>query len=979
MEYSQYSSPDASSVGGITTGKKSISILYFNFAPSSSFCRLSCDMLKITRISFISLSFMVISFWSPYALAESYFTIIINGKTFNIHKQQLHSEKRGQENPADIFAIGSEDSGLKLPLNQLEESMGVPALSRLARFIGRPLDYLLRYGTDLTRWALLEYYPLHTVLFKEESIETKNDTSLSEPAQECTACSDHLLKSRTVMETDCGHLLHLGCLEKMLNNARLSVSSVKCPQCTKELTTLEAAFMDRALNAKFLRSASRGDLITLTALLEAGVDVDATDRADNTALHLAAQTGHYDIADLLIKFGVETSRKNNNGLSPKELAVASGQVAITLMLTEAAKTPNIFFSAGHGKTGVIKKWLEEGNDPGLKREQDGMTLLHLATRNNHPDIVQLLLAQGKSLSMHEYMLSVTDSNRRTPLHYACDQGYTKMVEILLDYQPENEIQDHQGQTALMLARVKGHNELIRLLERSARREETVAETSFDSAIPQPVNNSQPALQHTDRPQPTTGSGDVDYYTLHIAQTEIRIPQKNVRRKLASTLINKLNPQCLDCGKIIGSSLVTHVNNHVIECEQCRQFKPPADKSITERKSALKHHQQTCRGRRLGVPDYKSMLAERNYSVMAFFSRYATSESFQRLLATGDASLAPAMKMHDALNGQTVLHLLFAYAPPESIVYFLQSQKHVLNKGGELLAMRDSKGWTAMHMLFHRQPPDIVKLFLTLNKTLLINNPSFLKAYDTNRLSPLHLLFKHAPPNTTDIIFADTIEILNSSPALIGLVDNKANTPFHYLLEKNNTKVTELFLRHYPSWLKSYPKLLLFKNRKTLTLLHAFCLTARPDQIRQLFSVSAQSISPEELVFRNPNQWSVLDCLQYRVQPETLAPWLEKHLSNDQNLLLILPQDFEDWAVWLKKIQMNFGQNIDHTIRVIVQHAERPNPFLPVYQNYQQPRTDAGYYPITGNDTSKPHSNQPGQVTGSVGGVINSLHQAVGNR
>lgn len=89
------------------------------------------------------------------------------------------------------------------------------------------------------------------------------------------------------------------------------------------------------------------------------------------------------------------------------------------------------------------------------------TPLHVATMANRPEVVKLLLDCGAKMDVH-------DCQGNTPLHRACQKGYTDIVTIMLDKissNPKEYIQraNFEGQTCLHLASLNDHREIIGLL------------------------------------------------------------------------------------------------------------------------------------------------------------------------------------------------------------------------------------------------------------------------------------------------------------------------------------------------------------------------------------------------------------------------------------------------------------------------------------------------------------------------------------
>jgi ankyrin repeat protein len=164
-----------------------------------------------------------------------------------------------------------------------------------------------------------------------------------------------------------------------------------------------------------------------------------------------------------------------------------------------------------GDLAIVQQALNDGANVNAKIEDGGthynshVTLLILAIRKRHTDIVELLLSQpdilvnekdsdGKTaliwaswngltyivellLSQPNILVNEKDNSGRTALFVASFYGRIDIVELLLA-QPDilvNE-KDNSGRTALMLANLKGHARIVELLEDfKTNKEKTLSE------------------------------------------------------------------------------------------------------------------------------------------------------------------------------------------------------------------------------------------------------------------------------------------------------------------------------------------------------------------------------------------------------------------------------------------------------------------------------------------------------------------------
>jgi transposase len=71
---------------------------------------------------------------------------------------------------------------------------------------------------------------------------------------------------------------------------------------------------------KLFEAARSGDVSAARVALDAGADVTATDKAEQTPLHLAAMRGHIGVARLLIENGADPNAKDHRQQTPLDLA-----------------------------------------------------------------------------------------------------------------------------------------------------------------------------------------------------------------------------------------------------------------------------------------------------------------------------------------------------------------------------------------------------------------------------------------------------------------------------------------------------------------------------------------------------------------------------------------------------------------------------------------------------------------------------------
>ena len=137
-----------------------------------------------------------------------------------------------------------------------------------------------------------------------------------------------------------------------------------------------------------------------------GIQVDATNTVDETALMLAANANDIAVANLLIEAGASVNRPN---WTPLHYAASKGHLAMMHLLIDSdayidAESPNgttpLMMAAYYASPSAVKLMLEEGADPTLKN-QDGMTALDLALAKDKTLSAQYIRVFIESLSLKD--------------------------------------------------------------------------------------------------------------------------------------------------------------------------------------------------------------------------------------------------------------------------------------------------------------------------------------------------------------------------------------------------------------------------------------------------------------------------------------------------------------------------------------------------------------------------------------------------
>jgi ankyrin repeat protein len=213
------------------------------------------------------------------------------------------------------------------------------------------------------------------------------------------------------------------------------------------------------------RAVYRGDLRQARALLQAGARADAANRYGVTPLSLAAGAGNAELVQLLIESGAS--------VRAADAALRDGQT--TLMLAARA-----------GNVDVIGVLLKHGAAPNATERRTGTTALMWAALDDRGDAIHALVRGGANVDARSTLTSfphtppgvigdpleegssyvgqtVLPKGSWTPLMYAARQGARAAVAALAEAKADLDAADPDGATALALAAINGHADVVALL------------------------------------------------------------------------------------------------------------------------------------------------------------------------------------------------------------------------------------------------------------------------------------------------------------------------------------------------------------------------------------------------------------------------------------------------------------------------------------------------------------------------------------
>jgi ankyrin repeat protein len=262
---------------------------------------------------------------------------------------------------------------------------------------------------------------------------------------------------------------------------------------------------DRHGSTPLMYATLYADTSLMDLLMEHGADVNAADEGGTTALMLAA--GDADKVRLLVKRGAKVDVRSEMGRTPLLIAAtyAGNAEAVQLLIQSGAKVTDrdkfgetvLTSAAKRGDAKVLEALIAAGADIRASGGFQGRSPLAWAAEEGSVEAVACLLKHGagedpKSLNTALFNAAVRGpaSAVRLLLEHKADPkvpsgfaGYTplmgavysenldtEIVKLLLEHGGDVKAKAATGDTALALARKRGHTAIVELLEQAGAKE-----------------------------------------------------------------------------------------------------------------------------------------------------------------------------------------------------------------------------------------------------------------------------------------------------------------------------------------------------------------------------------------------------------------------------------------------------------------------------------------------------------------------------
>ena len=239
----------------------------------------------------------------------------------------------------------------------------------------------------------------------------------------------------------------------IIENNMVDCLSRNCElQFSKELTPIHLA-------------AISGHTEIARALIGCVDNPNAPDNNGMTPIHWAATIGHHDIVKALIECNGNLNSPDNFGCTPIYFAVWNGHTEIVKTLIGCTDNSNasdnhgqtpIYIAAMNGHTEIVKALIGCTDNPNAPNN-DGWTPIHYAARDGHNEIIKALISCTDNPNS-------SDNHGHTPIYFATINGHLETVQIMIGYTDNPNAPNNYGMTPYKLAELFKHVEIMRILE-----------------------------------------------------------------------------------------------------------------------------------------------------------------------------------------------------------------------------------------------------------------------------------------------------------------------------------------------------------------------------------------------------------------------------------------------------------------------------------------------------------------------------------
>lgn len=237
------------------------------------------------------------------------------------------------------------------------------------------------------------------------------------------------------------------------------------PSIIATVNSITGLQMGLSTPERLFRASAENDVQTVKRLLGEGASPNEPFNGFY-AIGAAAEQGHIKIVDLLLHAGADPNLSSRKGVTPLMGACAKGDAEISKRLLDAGADlsvqdvigiSSLVIASGMGHLSCVRLLLERGADVNLSARSP-MTPLIAACVQGDQFVARLLLESGADINAQA-------KDGATPLIAAAASDKAEMVSYLLSSGADRSVRTSDGKTALEVARDKGHDPVVQVLEK----------------------------------------------------------------------------------------------------------------------------------------------------------------------------------------------------------------------------------------------------------------------------------------------------------------------------------------------------------------------------------------------------------------------------------------------------------------------------------------------------------------------------------
>ncbi|MDF2964614.1 MAG: uncharacterized protein K0Q51_2 [Rickettsiaceae bacterium] len=491
-----------------------------------------------------------------------------------------------------------------------------------------------------------------------------------------------------------------------------------------------------------------------------------TDEKGNTLLHLAVMAKDEEAIATLIARKADPELPNNEGISPFDLALKTNNQNIVSLLLATDESPKDLSGSSPSKDSLlsmegalnsddlneIRKILKE--NPRLVRHKDssGQTMLHKAVIKQNYELLKTLMAYSPDPF-------VLDSEGKSPLHYANENGFLKLFNALIATQPAGLM--HYAVQNNLLYMVKSLLEYPFFLEQV----DSDGATPFEKAI------NLPRIEILEMMIRSTALEE-EYKELLVNNNSVlHIAAKKGWEKVAEHILESSKEQLNRQNSSLETPLHTAINEGNVEIVNIL-LQSNADRvtivdsnNYTALKLALVKNDPNLIDLFINKQDINEKYV--GHTLLYWVAKYGYTEIVQKLLDL-EASVN-----WDSSKGNTPLHIAAEEGHKDVI-------KLLIEKGAEIDAVGVSN-YSALHFAVLYKRYEAIKL--------LIDEGANVNFQDSKGYTPLHLAAKQGDEQSINLLLSS--DVIN-----VNIEDNDGFTALTLAANEGHIQSAESLIKFY---------------------------------------------------------------------------------------------------------------------------------------------------------------------------------------